>query len=408
MISDYLTVSVALSDTPFESSPTWADQTDKVRELTITTGRRSLDDTFAVGTCTLEVNNESSGQWLDPDTWYRFRQIKIETSTTTLFEGWITKVEHNVNPVNAADARLECVDACGLMADAGTDIDLAAWFAGGGFGEWYAKTIDGEAGYVTDGAAFEIAGWLLSDNTPALGNVIGGSRMPVFVAATQTGRGFQLLQDYLEAERGQIVPDGRDVEMLGRYSRFIVAAGSSIGTFADDGTGYKYLRGSLVLAAPDETYIDEAIVGGKGIDPARTADIPTDYPPSAYVRDTQSPIADQNWAQANADLIVAVGKQTNTYPRQLECQIVGPAAASYDTAHPGAVAVAGRSRVSVKYGGSTYDCAVESVEHSLSIKDGWRTTLGFSSIDRLTAAYTSTSIFKLGTSALGGTDILGP
>jgi hypothetical protein len=200
-----------------------------------------------------------------------------------------------------------------------------------------------------------------------------------------------------------------NVTELNRYVPFGLAAGAATATLADNGTGYDYLLGSLKLAAPDEAYYDLAVVGGKGIAPQRAADIPTDFPATGYTRAQDSPLTDVNWASANAEMIVAIGKQADTYPRQLSCFVAGPAATSVDGSHPAVLCVRpGADRVDVIWNATTYKCRVIAIEHDISTDEGWKVTFGFSSLDRLGNAYTSTSIITLGTSALSGTDILGP
>lgn len=414
MIADMVTTEWAPADTPFDATPTWVDISQHVRTTRTAAGSRNLNDLYAPGSCTLEVNNNlGAGAWLDPDVWYRWRQLRIYTADSTLFHGWIKSVTYNVGFRDGiSQARIEAVDAVGLLIDGSTDADFATYAAGSPIGAVSAKTIGGRAGYVTDGGVADVATWLLGSGTPALVAPDSCSRMPVFVEAKQSGNALQLLQDFLDAERGFLVGYSDGVGLVGRYYPFALAADASVATLADDGTGYKWLLGSLELAAPDESYIDDATIGGPGLDNQRTADVPTGYPPSTYVRTSNSPIADVNWAKANADMIVKLGKQTDTYPRALTCNVTGPTATSYDASHPAIVAGGnsnppGSVALDVKYAGTTYRVIPTYVEHNIDER-GWRCTFGFRSLDRIIAAYGSSQVFTLASSALGGADILGP
>jgi hypothetical protein len=402
--SSYLSVEWSPSTAPF-AAESWVDITSKVRTIRTSAGARSIEDVFGAGTCTLEVNNQlrTIAAWLDMNTWYRYRRLRVSTATATLFDGWVKSIVHdpNITP-GVSFATIDCIDAVGLIAEAAGDADFESWW-----GSPPDKTIDGQAGYINEFVVREVVDWVCSTVGAVTPTYAGMSRAPMFIAAKQTGSGLRLLQDYLEAERGQLAADGTTVNVYGRYMPFTLAAGSATAAFSDTGT-YRYR--DLVLAAPDEAYYDTAVIGIKGSDePQRTADVPTDYPPSTYTRTTQSPLTDANWAKANADLIVNIGKQTDTYPRQITSHVAGPTATSVDTSHPALLAtVPGADALDVTYAGSTYTLRVTAIEHRVSVDEGWWVTFGFSSLDRFAAAYGAVDVFQLNTSALGGPDILGP
>ena len=409
MIADIVTTEWAPADTPFDTTPTWVDISSKVRTTRTFSGARGARDLMGPGSCTLEVNNDlGSGGWLDPDVWYRYRQIRVYTADSTLFYGWIKSVTYDVGLRDGiSQARIEAIDAIGLLSEGSTDADFATYVAGTPIGATAARTISNRVGYVTDGGVEDVFAWLAGSASIPFQSSNTGARIPMFVESKQAGNSVQLLNDYLEADGGRLAAVDEEVWLYGRYTDLAVAVDPPFATLADDGTGYEWLLGSLVLAAPDETYIDDCTYGGQGIDNQRTSDVPTGYPPSTFVRTTQSPITDANWALANTEMIVAVGKQTDAFPRSLTCHVVGPLATSYDANHPAIVGFIAITAFNVKYAGTTYLVVPMSIEHQID-KQGWRCTFGFRSLDRVVAAYGSAGAFVLGTSALDGTEILGP
>lgn len=403
--ANYLTVEWSPSTAAF-GTESWVNITGKVKTIRCSAGARSLEDVFGSGTCTLEVNNQlkTVAAWLDMNTWYRFRRLRVSTATATLFDGWVKSIVHDPNITNGVSfARIECIDALGLLSEASGISHFEDYW-----GTPPDRTIDGVDGYVDESAVRDVLAWL-NDTLGSIGedqSNEGMSLAPMFIPGKLTGSGLSIMQDYLEAERGQLAGAGTTINVYGRYKPFTLAAASATAAFSDAG-GYKYR--DLVLAAPDEAYYDTAVIGGVGIDPQRAADVPFNYPASSYTRTSQSPLADSNWAQANADMIVKLGKQTNTYPRQIKAHVAGPKATSVDTSHPAVLAtIPGADRIDVTYAGTTYKLRVVAVEHNISTVDGWWVTFGFSSIDRFISAYGAAGVFTLGTSALGGTDILGP
>jgi len=414
MIADWLVTEWAPTDLPYEPDPAWDDISTKVRSHRITVGGRGLNDLYAPGQLVLEVNNElDDAPWLDRNTWYRWRQIKVRVSADAdvdLFVGWVTSVEHDVGfRDGVAQARITAVDAVGVAMEASTNADFGTYIDDSPIGEWFARTIDNREGYVTDGGAADVARWILGSLPVSMfDNAPFASRMPVFVETLQAGNALQLLQNYLEAERGRLITSGVSVQMFGRYADFDLAAQTPLLTFADDGTGYTWLLGTLELGAPDESYIDEATIGGPGIENQHTIDAPAGYPPSSITRTTQSPIADVNWAKANADMIVQLGKQTETYPRALTAHVASAVASTVDVGHPAIDSAVGYAALDVVFQGTTYKVTPCFKEHQIDAsRDGWRCTFGFRSLDRINAAY-GDGVFVLGTSALSGTEMLGP
>lgn len=411
MFADFLTVEWAPTSAPFDPAPTWVDITSFAKSCRAFSGLRGPTDLLGSGTLTLDVNNDlGGGDWIDKDVWYRSRQIRVYTADSVLFAGWITRIVPNYGFRDGISlARIEAVDAIGLLASGSTDADFATYVAGSPIGVWAARSINNRDGYVGDGGCAAVADWLLAPLAVDFNGTADGSRMPVFVEAKQSGNALQLLQDFLEAEQGRLISftGGSSVFVSGRYHEFGAAGDDPAATFADDGTGFRYLLDSLVLSAPDETYIDDCTYGGQGIDNQRTASTPADYPPATFVRTSQSPIADVNWALANTELIVTLGKQTGTYPRSLACQVTGPTYTSYDPLHPAIVGQVGFP-FDVLFKGSTYKVVATSMEHTVDTKTGWKCVFTFRSLDRIIAAYGGSSVFIVGTSEWGGPDIFGP
>jgi hypothetical protein len=411
VIADFVVTEWAPADTPFDTTPTWVEISSKVRTIRAFSGCRSPRDLAGPGSLTLEVNNDlGSGGWLDPDVWYRYRQIRVTTEDSVLFRGWIKSVTYDVGFRDGiSQARIEAIDAIGLLAEGSTDADFATYAAGTPLGAVESQTIGNRAGYVTDAGVEDVFAWVMAGTQIVSATSGTAGLIPMFVEAKQAGNALQLLQNYLEADVARLATDDNAVELHGRYKDFELAADAAApdATLADDGTGSGWLIRSLVLAAPDETYVDDCTYGGQGIDNQRTADTPTGYPPSTYVRTSESPIADENWAKANADYLVEVGKQTDTFPRQLTCYVAGPTATSYDSSHPAIVGAVDVTPFDVKYAGTTYKVVPLSMEHQID-QTGWRCTFGFRSLDRILSAYGGGGVFKLGSSALGGSEILGP
>lgn len=411
MISSVVTTEWAPNDAPFEPAPTWEDISSKVRTTRLFTGLRSPRDTTGTGSASFEVNNELGfGGWLDRNTWYRWKQIRVTTADFTVWYGWVKSVEHNVGFRDGiSQARISAVDVIGMLTEASTDADFATYIAGSPIGMWAARTINNRDGYVGDGGAADIVAWILATVGSDYQGTYGASRMPVFAETKQAGNAIQLLQDFLDAEIGCLGAGGSgQLFFFGRYTDLLIAAVPSEAVFTDDGTGDRYLLGSLVLAAPDETYVDDATFGGPGIDNQRVADVPAGFPPSTFVRTNQSPIADQNWALANAQMTIDVGKQTDTYPRQLTALVCDAHGNGYDPAHPRALTRVSVVGLDVVLKGVTYKVKPISVEDIIDANEGWRSTFGFASLDRVISAYGGSGVFTVGASAWGGPDIFGP
>lgn len=402
----------APNDPPFAAAPTWNDITDQVRTGRTHSGLNGQRDVVGAGTATYEVNNElNSTAWLDRNTWYRYRQIRTRIGSEMLWHGWVKKVEHDVGfPDGISQARIEAVDAIGLLLEASSDADFATYAAGTPLGEITSLTVDGRAGLVTSAGAADVIRWILSNTNIADGGSAVAATMPVFVESKQGGNAVQLLQEYLEAEQGRLfaakVGAPPEVIHVGRYTDLALTVVPPVATFADTGPGYRWLLGSLVLAAPDETYVSDCTYGGVGIDNQRTADPPTDYPPASYVR-TPSPIADANWAKANTEMIVELGRQTDTFPRSIRTLVAGPTANTVDMSHPAIVASVGMVAVELTFQTVTYLLVPQSIDHEFG-EAGWYCTFGFRSLDRVVAAYGAAQVFTVGFSDWGGADIFGP
>lgn len=417
--SSYLTVEWAPTNTPLEASPTWVNITTKVRAIDLEAGARSARESFGIGRAVFDVNNKGRGvsPWLDVNTWYRGRQIRVRVSSTVLFHGWIRAVEHDVNVApNVSTARIEAVDVVGLLSEASGDGSYQDYVGAPPQSDPASQAfVEGESGFFSDWSFRDVLDWLCDSAgiTNASTDADYLARVTVFIPATRQVASLSGIQPYLDADcQGFITRDATtatSVAVFTRYKPFALAAAASTCTLTDAGGNYKYLRGSLKLASPDETYLDRAVIGGKGFDPQTASDTPTGWTPTTVNRTSDSPLYDRNWAAANAEFLIAVGQQTNTYPRELSCQVTGPTATSVDTSHPAVVArIPGANAFTVVYDSTTYKVRVISIRHRISISEGWRVTFGFSSLDRYTSAYTSTTLFTLGTSSLAGTDIIAP
>lgn len=420
-LADVITVEWAPADTPLDTAPTWVDITDNVRTIETQAGARVAQDLFGVGSAVLEVNNKqpSGAPWLDPNTWHKGRQIRIKSGTAVLFYGWIRSVSHQVDIApSITRARIEAVDVVGLLSEASGDGSFETWWgtppdADGTNG----AEIDGQPGYVVDYAFKDVLDWLCDGatipNALVAGDIAKFSRAAVFIPAAGQVASLSGIQPYLDAELGAFITRSDTtpyaVSAFGRYEPFSLAAAASSCTLTDTGAGFTWLRNTLKMASPDDTYVDRAVIGGKGFDPQSASDVPTGWPPSTLSRTSDSPLADRNWAAANAAMIVAVGSQTSTYPAELTMFVAGPADTTVSATHPALVArVPGANAFTVTYGGTNYKVRVIGISHQITRTEGWTVTFRFSSLDHYTSAYTTTSLFTLGTSALGGTHILAP
>lgn len=415
MLKDLVTVEWAPASDPLDPAPSWVDITDQVRAVEWETGaRNSREEAVAAGTFSIEFNNRGDvggAVVADPTAWYRWRQVRVVRTVDDLplMAGTLTGIDHDFNRTpHAVFSRMVGRDHIGLLSEGSTDADFATYATGAPLGQVEAKRIGGVDGYVTDGGAADVATWLL----PGI-DVQFAAPMPVFVESKQTGNALALLRDYLDFERGHLVtPAGGGLVFYGRGTLTVAAASAAEYTLSDDpgdwpGGAYRYLRGGLVWANPDDSYVDDAVVGVAGVkDPQRVHETPTGYPPSSWTRADRTTLVDTHWAKATAQMVVSLGRQTDAYPRQVEMYVAGPVATSVDTNHPGANA-AMLSVVELTHEGSVYRLLIVGARHRID-QEGWKYTPSFLSLDRVTAAFGGAGLFTLGTSALGGSDILGP
>lgn len=414
MFADYLVVEWAPNTAPF-AAPTWVDITQYVRGCVLRRGFNGVEDVFTSGSAVFETN--ASAAWISTNTWYRWRQIRVRSvaggsssPTFVLWRGFVTAVAHDVNPSpTVRHATLTATDALGMLAANAANGNAAAYFTGTPLGDATAKTFNGTAGYVTNAGAKDVLTYLLSlitgypftlvtDNT--------ASHMPVFVESQQTGNTLQLLQRFLEAEQGRVESTPAfELVLQGRWKRLVDTYAGSTVTFTDAGGNYKYLRGSLEFQAPDDTYVDSAIIQGVTGDPQTASAVPANYPPTMYSRTSDFPIADPNWCKADADLIVTTRKSQSAFVKRISCQLANPTSTSVDTTHPALGNRLGQ-RTNVVWNSNTYPGVIAALEHDISVEKGWRASIGFADATGFTNY--GAGPFKVGTSALGGTDVLAP
>lgn len=434
-LSDHLTVEWAPSSLPTAASPTWVDITDQVHRIRVEIGRDDDLDVYVAGRMTLLVNNGDTlpggahPTIFDLDTFHRRRQIRI---TAAGFHGWINDVKHDLSHAPAkALATVTADDFLAILAEAELTGDWSDYTPFAADGEFqFEHTIgdrDDEVGIVNraglDPAAAD--GFLtalqarLAAALPVAFTKVGAAKMPLWIPTKQTGNMLQILQQYLDAECAFIAAIGADdVLYAGRWYPFYKAStdpGDLDAVLSDDpGVGeFGYLKRDVRWSEVSTTYANSVTCKSVDGEPITAEDIPTGFPRDSLTpaRDNM-PVIDDNWIQATAEHLLAIRKQTNSYPRSIRTTTW--AVGIDPSTRPGSTARVGDfHKVSVTMPGGTqtdYLVLVERIVHEMDHQH-WYTTFEYTSADRWIAAYPdgfTNGLFIIGTSTIGDGSILAP
>lgn len=406
-----VTVSWSETATPDENpDASLVDVSLNVSRIKISQGRDDELDVYASGKAEVTfINRDNVGHPLifDMNTWYRRRQMQIDGPVGGLFRGFIRDVKHDLrnSPMKAA-AVVELDDLLGVMADA----ELT--------GDWHDildPLIDNEMYRLhtledgTEGviARIGVDGYIdlvlarignTSFGTSSTGNA---ATLPLWIPFEQTGNVWAVLQSYLEAELGWVAAVGNNRALYhgGRWFPFYLA--STDPTFAilvlsdtpDLGAGeLGYQKDSLEWSSPASTYANSVVCQSVDGAPRLAEDIPVGWPrDSARTRDNM-PIIDENWVQADADLLLANRKQTNTYPRQVK-RLTWAEGSPALSGFPPAIGDVHLVRFTFPGGSQvTYTVFVESIAHEMD-HESWTTTFGYTSADRWLNAYDADAFY---------------
>lgn len=409
-ISDFVTVEWAPASDPTDTTPTWVDITSIVQEVTVTGGRSGVFDLYGPRTCTVVCKNGTRSPVLAPtfdvQGFYRWRQLRVvyATSAIAIFTGYILTVEHDQTDspyvgwatISAADAMVVLAQAEFTPSDNSTVSSLSLG--------------DSVSGSVS------VAGLDTSLITTQ-----GPSTAFYTLDAEPTGQILSWLQGVMEAEAGgplQISAAGQ-VYTNGRNWVFDVFNPGAQLTLSDTPTGgeHKYLREHLTFASTDTDYYNRAVTKSAYHDNVWTVeDVPSGYPKETLSR-TSLPFTADSWAEANASLYANLYSTPVTYPRSVV--IFGSSAQAEQAVLQNlcvSTAAFGAYLVVVKHTPvgdtqQTYNVSIESVTHTIT-PELWKAELGFASLDRWLTAYGNGSaistLFYVGSSTVGGTDILAP
>jgi hypothetical protein len=410
-VASYLRVDADLSGDPL-GTPSWTDYTQHFQSCRISRGRAGVFDLYKVGTLQLTARNGRTGvdtPWLDPDVWYRWRQIRVVwtggVTDIPLFTGYITKTEHSLNqPRNVNLVTISAVDKLGIIQQEALDFSGTA--AADPDGVWANNGLAvGTVDTFLDGFSENFAGDTV--------DVYGGSTCPIFFQAveddvpgqaantrkkvrrrTVAGNFWQLLQDALEAEYGtmQVDADG-GFAFNGRYASLVTFGSTgaqrlTINDNPDETPDYRFLEGSLEVAAPGTDYFDAAVATGTTKNQQKTSVTPSGYPETVYAR-TALPCPNDNWTHANTVMWASLFSQTSAWPRKaaIALERYDPELLLTSTVTLGRVLAeidhtsAGDGTVLSWYG------LIEGIDHDIQVDGPWKATLSMSNAFRWISPY---------------------
>lgn len=410
-VASYLRIDADLSGDPLNPTPSWTDYTQHFVSCKSSRGLSGVFDLYKVGTLQLVARNGRKGTdapWLDPEVWYRWRQIRVVYIgggvDQPLFTGYITKTEHSLNqPLNVNIVTISAVDKLGVIQQEALDIVGTA-------------TDDPENIWADNGLRLTsidqfIDVWSENFFSDTI-DVYGGSSCPIHFVATEddvpgqpantrrrarrrtvSGNFWQLLQDGLEAEYGSFHIDATGgFAFNGRYAPLRALADGLILSLTDTpttGTDHQIKQGTLEFAPPGSAYYDAAVATGTTKNQQKTSVSPGGYPETVYQR-SSLPCPNDNWVYENTVLWSTLFSQTASWPSKativLDPRRVGTTVAL-------ATATLGRYAATVAHtpAGSTqitHTVLIEGIDHTIVADPPvWEATLSMTNLDRWLSAY---------------------
>lgn len=398
-IGDVVRVYWAPTSTPLSTSPTWTEITNRVRHISLTSGRSAAFDLYQPATATIVIGNQNGT--INTTSWWRWRQVKVEVvaggGTTVLYKGFIQEVDHDQSaaPFDAT-ATLVCEDVLSILSRK----ELAM---GGPYGTDVPKepTSDRVDRILTEAAI--PAGFISTIQS----STILMSQPKAYVNDVETagvlvGNALELLQSCVECEMGALFTNSGLLRYENRYSlvdRTITPG--SYPTFSDTPTGSQipFLRGDVILVPSGTDYRNVVSFTPSSGNVKSASSIPSGFP-----SDTLSytvPLAVDQQALGNAQGLLEVYQQQKIWPQRISIQTWpdrGPMLSWIKTLNVRDYAVVQFTPANGSQ--QTYKTFVAGITHEI-VPGFWNTTIEFESADRWYTAWGGTTFLVLNSATAG-------